>query len=340
MKKTLCLFISLVLFTALNISASIRIVTTTTDLASITKEIGGDLVDVSGIATGYEDPHHVTAKPSYILKANKADLWITVGMDLEVGWEPLILAGSRNSDIQVGSAGYLDCSATITKLEIPTVIDRSLGDVHPAGNPHYWLDPYNGRLAAYEIMERLCRLEPAKSDVFRKNYESFKNRLDEKMFGKTLLSAAGGDDLWNMSNNRTLDEYCVKNNIHPDAGSWYGMMKNLHGRKFIAYHKLWIYFNTRFGLESVDFLEPKPGIPPTPSHLARIIDVVKNNGIKLLVQSVYNNPQASEFMHEKTGITVLTLPTSVGGTPEAKTYLDLFDVITNSFVSAFSMEGK
>lgn len=336
MKKTFFLFVVTILIASLNATASVKIVATTPDLASIANEIGGGNVEVVSIARGYEDPHHIIAKPSFILKANKADLWITVGMDLEVGWEPLILSGARNSDIMVGSAGYLDCSAKIRKLEIPTVIDRSLGDVHPAGNPHYWLDPYNGRLIAEEIAERLSRLDPSHSAVYGKNLDSFKKRLDEKMFGRTVLTSANGDELWRMSDEGSLDQYCEKNNIQPDPSSWYGKMKSIRVKQYIAYHKLWIYFNNRFGIETVDFLEPKPGIPPTPSHLANIIDIVKNKGIKLLVQSTYNNPQASNFMKEKTGIGVLTLPTSVGGTKEAETYFGLFDVITDSFVSALA----
>lgn len=340
MKKYSILVFVFLFFASVNFSASLKIVTTTSDLASIAKEIGGNLVEIVSIAKGYEDPHHITAKPSYILKANKADLWITVGMDLEVGWEPLILSSARNSDIMVGSSGYLDCSQGIKKLEIPAVIDRSLGDVHPAGNPHYWLDPYNGGIIAEEITDRLSRIDPSNSRVYNDNLAAFEKRLDEKMFGKDLIDTVGGQKLWKMSNDGTLDEYCEKNGVKPDPQSWYAKMKNLRGMKYVAYHKMWIYFNNRFGLEAVEHLEPKPGIQPSPSHLSKIMDIIKNNNIKLIVQSVYNNPQAGGFLKEKTGITVLTLPTSTGGTEKAATYFDLFDILTAAFSEASAQQAR
>jgi ABC-type Zn uptake system ZnuABC Zn-binding protein ZnuA len=336
MKKIFCIFVAMLLFASLRTTASVKIVASTPDFASIAKEIGGDLVEVISIARGYEDFHHIMAKPSYILKANRADLWIETGMELEIGWSPLILAGSRNPDILVGSAGYLDCSTHVRKLEIPTVIDRSLGDIHPAGNPHYILDPFNGRLIAGDIAEKLSSLDPSQSAIYEKNLDSFKKRLDEKMFGKALTASTDGDTLWKMSDDGTLDQYCEKNNIQPDGNTWYSRMKPCKGQQYIAYHKHWNYFNNRFGIKTIEYLEPKPGIPPTPSHLMKVMDIIKNNHIKLIVQAVYENPRASEFLNEKTGVRVLILSPAVGGIQKVETYLDLFDHLTEAFSSAYT----
>ncbi|MBN2135841.1 MAG: metal ABC transporter substrate-binding protein [Acidobacteria bacterium] len=323
--------ILLIIFTAFSllISADIDIVTTTSDLAAIASEIGGDKVKVQHIAMGYEDPHHLLAKPSYILKANKADIWIRIGMELEIGWEPNILSGARNSDILVGSMGFLDVSDRIRKLDVPLVADRSMGDVHPEGNPHYWLDPMNGRIIAEEIAEKLSKLYPEYADYFDHNFKEFITRLDIRMFGEEAVKKIGGKLLWKASEDGTLKRLLVENNLKP-AG-WYGRMLPYQGLKYIAYHSTWVYFNRRFRVETAEYIEPKPGLSPTPSHLASLVKLIGSEKITLLIQSVHYSTKASEYLHAKTGLKVMEVASSVGGKPEIKDYFSLIDGLVDAF---------
>jgi zinc/manganese transport system substrate-binding protein len=196
----------------------LNVVATTTNLASIAEAVGGDHVNVSAISTGKEDPHFIAAKPSYMLKAKKADLWIRVGLELEIGYEGLILEGSRNVRIHVGSPGHLDASEGIAALEVPTgKVSRSMGDVHPLGNPHYWLDPHNGRIIARNICRRLKQLDPEHAGDYDRNLAAFLRNLDNAMFGAKLVEAVGGEKLWKMQSDGTLDGSLKDQTLSPDG---------------------------------------------------------------------------------------------------------------------------
>src|SRR6187401_2978366 len=225
----------------------IKIVTTLTDLRSITELIGGDKVSVTSIATGYQNPHFVDPKPSYIISLSNADMFVTVGLDLETGWSPQLLSSSRNTKIQKGSAGYVDASEGVNLLQVPTAANRAEGDIHIYGNPHYWLDPLNGKIIARNIANGLERVDPSNKSFYEANLVSFNNKIDLKL------------------------------------QEWQGKMAAYKGSKIIAYHNEWVYFETRFGLQIVDFMEPKPGIPPTPSQLVKVIKEVPANKIKAII---------------------------------------------------------
>jgi zinc/manganese transport system substrate-binding protein len=290
MKKRLVIGIFLLFWTfAFANAGTIKIVTTTTDLKSITELIGGNKVSVSSIATGYQNPHFVDPKPSYIINLSNADMFVTLGLDLEIGWSPQLLASSRNTKIQKGSAGYVDASLGIGLYQVPTAANRGEGDIHIFGNPHYWLDPLNGKVIARNIANGLERLDPSNKPLYENNLQAFFNKIDVKM------------------------------------KEWQAEMAPFKGSKLIAYHNEWVYFETRFGLKIVDFMEPKPGIPPTPSQLVKVIGEVKANNIKVIISSPYFSTSSSDVVAKQTGIKVLTLATSVGAFPSIKNYFDLFD---------------
>ena len=218
----------------------LRVVATTEDLASLAREVGGDNVTVVGLAKGYQDPHFVDPKPSFILEVSRADLLIVVGRELEIGWLPPLINSSRNAKIQPGANGYLDASANVKILEIPTgQITRAMGDVHPQGNPHYWLDPGNGRRIAQTIKDKLSQLAPGDKSYFDQRYADFDKRL------------AAAESRW-------------------DAA-----MAPYKGTKIVTYHRSWPNFMERFGLNVIGYVEPKPGIPPTTSHTVELIEEMK-----------------------------------------------------------------
>ena len=278
----------------------LNVVTSTEDLASITREVGGDRVNVTALARGYQDPHFVESKPSFILTVNRADLYIAVGRELEIGWLPPLLTSSRNAKIQPGAPGYLDASLNVRILEIPTgQITRAMGDVHPLGNPHYWLEPGNGRLIAQAIRNKLGELSPANRTYFGQRYDDFDRRL------------AAAETRWDAT------------------------MAPYKGTKVVTYHRSWPNFMERFGLEVIGYVEPKPGIPPSPSHTIELIGEMKRQGVKLIVVEPYfslRTPQA--IANQIPGGKVLVLAPSVGGVKDVGDYIQLFDYNINLLAGA------
>ena len=291
-------FITIFLLAGKLAASTIHVVTTTQDLKSIAEIIGGNKIEAFAIATGFQNPHFVDPKPSYIIKLSNADLFVTVGLDLETGWSPSLLSSSRNPKIQKGNQGYVDASTGVPLQQVPSSINRGEGDIHIFGNPHYWLDPLNGKQIARNICDGLERVSPENKAFFEANLLAFSKNLDQKMNG------------------------------------WNSMMAKFKGTKVIAYHNEWCYFENRFGLQIVDFLEPKPGIPPTPAQLVKIIKEVKSNSIRIIISSPYFTTSSSDVVAKQTGAKVLTLATSVGAFDSIKTYYDLFDYNISQLVNA------
>ena len=317
-------------------SDKLQVVTTTTDLAAIARAVGGDKVEVTTIATGHEDPHFIAAKPSYMMAARKADLWIRVGLELEIGYEQLILDGSRNARIRLGTRGHLDASEGILRLEVPTQrIDRSMGDIHPLGTPHYWIDPLNGRIVAKNIGKRLEKLEPEHAEYFRERTASFQHELDEGMFGRELVDKIGGGRLWAALLKRKLD-MVLEQPGQPALGGWLASMRPHAGQKIVTYHRSWSYFVHRFGLVVADELEPKPGIPPGPGHVADVVKRVKAEDVKVLLMEPFYSRKAPDLVVSETGISVVECANSVGGQPEATDYLAMIDNIVRRVDTALS----
>jgi len=267
----------------------IQVVTSLEDLAAITRAVGGDKVEVFSIGKGYQNPHFVPPKPSFILKLKGADLLVQVGMGLEPWLQPLV-DSSRNSRIFRGSPGFVDASVGVPALGIPVGrVDRSMGDVHGMGNPHYWLDPVNAKYISANIVNGLKRVDPADSAYFEQQRQIFLKRLAGKLTG------------------------------------WVKQAKPLQGLHVVTYHQSWPYFANRFGLNVVGFIEPQPGIPPSAKYLAGLIPKLKNQNVKLIIMEPYFNRQSADMVAKAIGAKVVVLPPSVGGTPEVTDYFGLFD---------------
>jgi len=268
----------------------LKVVTTTEDLAALAREVGGDRVEVESIARGYQDPHFVETKPSFILKLNRADLLVLVGLALEIGWLPPLITQSRNPKVQMNAKGYLDASQFCQILEIPTgQITRAMGDVHPLGNPHYLLDPGNGRRIADAIRIKLTELRPADTSYFQQRFDDFSRRLAEA------------------------------------EKRWDEKMAPYRGRKIVTYHRSWPNFAARFGLDVVGYVEPKPGIQPSPSHTIELISEMKAQNVKLIVVEPYFETKTPQSIASQVSGQVLVLAPSVGGAPDATDYIKLFD---------------
>ncbi|MBF0491452.1 MAG: zinc ABC transporter substrate-binding protein [Deltaproteobacteria bacterium] len=288
--KKIILFLFCILFFSSPSFAKLKVVTTTPDLANLAQEVGKEFIEVKSIARGDQDYHFLEPKPSYIVQASQADLLISVGLELEVGWLPVLLTQSRNPKIQTSEKGFLDASQNIPVMEIPTArVDRSMGDVHPLGNPHYWLNPNNGILIAQAIAQRLSELDSAHASDYNQNFLNFKNQLSAKI------------------------------------ANWQKQLANLKGKKIITQHKSFSYFTDWTGLQVSGFVEPKPGIPPNPGHLLELIALIQKEKVPLIVTENYYDTKAAQELSQKTGSKLLILPTSVGGEANIKNYSDLFE---------------
>jgi zinc/manganese transport system substrate-binding protein len=278
----------------------LNVVTSTTDMAALAQEVGGDRITVESLAKGYQDPHFVEAKPSFLLKLKNADLLISVGLQLEIGWLPALITQSGNPRIQVGAPGYLDASQFADIVDVPTgQVTRAMGDVHPLGNPHYWLDPDNGRRIARGIAQKLGEMDPANNQYFQERFQDFDHRL-------------------------TVSE---KN--------WDAQMAPYRGRKLVTYHTSWSNFAKHFGLQVAGYIEPRPGIPPTPAHTIEIIQLMRRENIKMVVVEPYFDLKTPNSIGSATGAKVIVLLPSVGGEKQVTDYFKLFDYDINLLIQAY-----
>jgi ABC-type Zn uptake system ZnuABC Zn-binding protein ZnuA len=281
-------------------AGKIQIMTATTDLAALAQEVGGDKVEVESVARGYQDPHFVDAKPSFLLKLKRADLLVVVGLELEIGWLPPLITQSTNPKIQVGGSGYFDASRFAKILEIPTgQVTRAEGDVHPLGNPHYWLNPENGLRIAKGIADKLSEMRPGDAAYFSQRYADFEQRLKQ------------------------ADQ------------RWLAEMKPYAGRKIVTYHRSWPNFAEHFNLDVVGYVEPRPGIPPSPQHTVELIRQMKRDNVKIIVVEPYFDLKTPNAVARETGGQVLVLPPSVGGEKDITDYFKLFDYDINKLKQAF-----
>ncbi len=279
----------------------LKVVTTLPDLSYIAQQIGGDKVETFAIAKGYQDPHFVDAKPSFVLKLKRADVFVQIGLDLEIGWVRPLLETARSSKIYFGGKGYVDASSGINLLEVPSgdaAQLRAKGDIHVFGNPHYWLDPRNGKGVAQNILAKFVALSPNAAAYFQKNYDNFVAKIDSAYAG------------------------------------WKEKMQPYAGAKIVAYHNSWPYFEKAFNLDIVAFIEPKPGIPPTPSHLVSVIKKINQENIKVIIISPYFDDKPAKSIAKRTGATVVKIAPSVQAWPNLKTYFDLFDFNLTKIITA------
>jgi len=301
MKTLNSLLISALAFTTATAHAKLNVVSTTPDLAAIAKEVGDKKIDITTLARPTEDPHFVDAKPSFILKLNRADALVEGGAELEIGWLPPLLQGSRNSKIQIGQPGRILCNQGIAMREVPTVLDRSQGDIHAVGNPHFLTDPDNAKIVALHLADAFSKLDPKSADVFRANAKRFTDELDAKL------------------------------------AEWEKTLAPFKGEEVVAYHNSWPYFAARFGLKIELFLEPKPGIPPSPAHLAEVITKMKELKARVVIVDPYLNRRTAETVARDTGAVVVDVaqfPGGVKGTDGG--YIPLMDYLVNSIAKALA----
>lgn len=278
----------------------LNVVTSTTDMTALAQEVGGDKVNVESIAKGYQDPHFVEAKPSFLLKLRQADLLISVGLQLEIGWLPPLITQSGNPKIQVGASGYLDASQFAEILEIPQgTVTRAEGDVHPLGNPHYWLDPDNGRRIAKGIAGKLVDMDQEDAAFFQQRLQDFEQRLAQA------------------------------------EQKWDAEMKPYRGRKVVTYHRSFPNFAKHFGLNVIGYVEPRPGIPPTPSHTLELIQLMKRENCKVVLVEPYFDLKTPQSIGRETGAQVVVYLPSVGGEKQVSNYFELFDYDIALLTKAF-----
>ena len=282
-------------------ASKLNVVTSTEDLAALGREVGGDHIAIDSIAKGYQDPHFVEPKPSFLLKLQKADLLAVVGLQLEIGWLPPLITQSGNPKIQVGANGYLDASQFAEILDVPQgTVTRAMGDVHPLGNPHYWLDPDNGRRIARGIAAKLGEMDPGDASYFQERFQDFDKRL----------SAA--------------------------ELKWDAEMKPYRGRKVVTYHRSFPNFAKHFGLEVIGYVEPRPGIPPTPSHTIEIIQQMKRENCKLVLVEPYFDLKTPQSIGREANAQVVVYLPSIGGEKQVTNYFELFDYDIGLLVKAFN----
>ncbi|NQU11950.1 zinc ABC transporter substrate-binding protein [bacterium] len=284
--------------------AELNVVAATPDLAAIAAAIGGDRVRVLSLAKPTEDPHFVTPKPSFIVKLNRADVLVEGGAELELGWLPPLLLGARNPRIAAGKPGRVAAKTSVAMLEVPAVLDRSEGDIHALGNPHFLTDPVNGRLVAEQVAAAFSALVPPDAEVFRANLAGFNHRLTTKL------------------------------------AAWQKQLAPYAGARVAAYHNTWPYFARRFGLKIDLFLEPKPGIPPTPGHLAEVIATMNAEKIRVIIVEPYQNRRTAETVAARTGARVVDLAQYPGGVKGSEGgYLELIDCLVRSLAAALGEGG-
>lgn len=297
------LYLAALLACAVAAQAKLNVVATLTDFASIAEQIGGEHVKVTSIAKGSEDPHFIDAKPSFIRLLNQADILIEGGAELEVGWLPTLVNNARNAKILGDGPGRLSLARHVKLIDVPTVpVDRSQGDVHPGGNPHFWLDPENARGIAGAIAELFARNDKAHAAEFEANRKQFVDQLDRKFI------------------------------------EWKKTLEPFRGTKVVTYHRSFDYLLNAFGLELVSTIEPKPGIEPSASHIRSLIPRIKDSGAKLILSETFRARRTPEYLAKETGARALFLPSSVGATTQAKDYFSLLDHDVSQIVNALKAQ--
>ncbi len=285
--------------TASGVSAQLRVVATTPDLASVAREIGGDRVTVVALAKPTEDPHYVDAKPSHIVTLNRADALIEGGAELELGWLPPLLENSRNARISAGAPGRIVASEGVKLIEVPTSFDRSKGDVHSLGNPHFLIDPVNVKIIARNIADHFTQIDPKSAATYRANLARFNTKLDTKL------------------------------------ADWQKQLAPYRGARIVTYHKDFGYLAERFGLNVVETLEPKPGISPSPAHLAGVIGKMRATNAKVILVQPFQNRRTAETVARQTGAVVLDIAQQPGARANTTTYFDMMDNLVNTLAGAF-----
>ncbi len=320
----------------------LKVVTTLSNYAFVAQFIGGDNVDVTYIGDGDVDPHFVKPKPSYAVLIKNADLFISTGLDLEL-WEPPLLARAGNPRVMPGNPGYLGVAAGITLLEKPATASREMGDIHIYGNPHVYVSPWLMKRVAENIHTGLVQLDPAHKGTYDRNLERFKYEIDRRLFGETLVKMFGGELLDRLVASGKIFSF-LENRSYKGRrlidylGGWFKTAQVFRGKKIVCYHKNWIYFTTLFGLKILDYVEPKPGIPPSPRHVSELIERMKRENVHVLLAAKYFDRNKVMTVAERSGAIPVIVP--MGVDKKYRTYFDVVDLWVNSLAEAYQQAAE
>lgn len=332
--RTLILFAVLALAPAAHAGPKkVSVVTTLNALGALAREVGGDRVDVTTLAKPNQDPHTLVAKPTFKLAAKNAQLFVELGLGLDI-WGAAVVDASGNPSIQLGQKGHVVASEGVTTVELPATLSKAWGDIHPYGNPHVWLDPVNAKQLAHNIAIGLARVDPDGAATYAANDKAFSAKIDEALYGRALVEEYGASKLERLSRRNELIDYLKAKGTYDKLGGWLKQAEPLRGLKIVTYHKTWIYFCARFGIAIDGEIEEKPGIPPSQDYLAALIKKVKADGVKVIFIDTIYPTKDGQFVAEKTGAKVVASPIDVGGAPGTDTYFTLIGTLLDRVSAA------
>jgi zinc/manganese transport system substrate-binding protein len=326
-------------FPTLRAQDKVRVVASLTTYADIARQIAGDRAEVIALADGAENPHFVQPKPSLVLAVRRADMLVTTGLDLEL-WLPALLDKANNSRIASGAPGFVAVAAGIKLVEVPATVSRSEGDTHVYGNPHIWTEPANALVIGRNILTGFRRLDPAGATFYGERFAAWKDRLMRAFVGDELVDLLGADVLADLDYEGRLwtflsEEQYQGRPLVGRVGGWLARGRVFRGREMVCYHKEWSYFTRAFGTPCVEFIEPKPGIPPTPGHVAKVISLMRDRRVPVLLSTNYFDRQQVRMVASRTGATPVIVPSNVGGAPHTETYIDLVTLWVEELARAF-----
>ena len=313
--------------------APVRVVTTLSVLAALAREVGGDRVSVESLADPRQDPHYVQPRPTLMKSAREADLFVELGLQLEM-WAGKVVEGSGNTKIQSGQPGRVVASAGISTLELPAQLSREWGDVHPFGNPHIWLDPLNAKDMAANIARGLEAVDPDHKAEYDERLKSFQERIDVSLFGEALVKEVGSRQLARRARDGKLEDWLKDKGQLDKLGGWLKRASVLKGRPVVTYHKSWIYFAERFGFKIPIEIEEKPGIPPSARHRDAVVELMKQQGVKTILEEVFYDQGAADYLAQETGAHAVIVPMDVGAEVGAATYFDLIDLLLGKMIES------
>jgi ABC-type Zn uptake system ZnuABC Zn-binding protein ZnuA len=302
----------------------LKVVTTLSLLKDMAREVGGDRVVVESLSDPHEDPHYVQPRPTLMQRAREADVFIELGLQLEL-WGGKVVEGSGNPRIQAGQPGRIIASAGIATLELPQQLSREWGDVHPFGNPHIWLDPLNAKDMAANIAHGFEAVDPAHKDGYEERLKSFQDRIDVALFGEPLVKEVGGKQLTRRAREGQLESWLKEKGLSDKLGGWLKRAAPLRGRPIVTFHKSQIYFAQRFGLTIPIEIEEKPGIPPSARHRDAVVELIKRQGVKTILEEVFYDRSAADYLARETGAHVVIVPIDVGPDVGVPTYFDMIE---------------
>jgi zinc/manganese transport system substrate-binding protein len=324
-------------------TGKVKVVTSLTTYASIARDVVGDRGTVTSIATGDENPHYVQPKPSFVPALGEADVFVTTGLDLEL-WVPALLDKANNPKVTEGGPGYVAAYAGIDLLDVPTSFSRAQGDIHVFGNPHIWTAPLNAVHIARNILTGLKRVSPENADYFSQREKDFEDRMYRALFGDELVKLLGGSTLADLDRQGKLLDFLKTKPYQGVAlinrlGGWLKEAMPFRGKAVACYHKEWDYFSREYGVPCVDYIEPKPGIPPTPRHVLEVINEMRAQHIAVLLSTNYYDREQVIEVAQKTGAKAVIVPSNTGGAPGINSYFDLMNLWISELGRAFSAGG-